>query len=78
MSNVKFNKIIKKSAKLRNPKGLYHLGINFEYGLGTKQNFTVAFKCYQEAASLKDPEAQYFMGLMVAYGRGVDQNFLNP
>ena len=27
--------LFKKSAKLKNPKGLYHLGVNFEYGLGT-------------------------------------------
>ena len=69
-------RVIQEVSEIEKSKGLYHLGVNFEYGLGTEQNFTLAFRSPIKRRLLKRPRSSVFLGLMVAYGRGVNQNFL--
>lgn len=58
-----------KSGELGNENGIYRLGIMFEYGLGTPQDFSKAAKLYREASEKGNHDATYYLALMYTYGR---------
>lgn len=53
----------------------HFLGLMYEYGLGTEQNFALAQVHYKKAAGRNSVESMYNLGLMYAYGRGFDQDY---
>jgi TPR repeat protein len=50
------------------------IGLLYEYGDGTTQDFKKALKYYETSASHKNIAAYYNIGLLYYYGEGVDQN----
>jgi hypothetical protein len=53
----------------------HFLGLMYEYGLGTDQNFAQAQVHYKKASGMNFVESMYNLGLMYAYGRGFDQDY---
>lgn len=53
----------------------HYLGLMYEYGLGTTQDFLRAMEFYKLAVDLKSSESMYNLALMYAYGRGTPQDF---
>lgn len=54
---------------------LYRIGKMHCYGLGTEQDYTEAFKWFEESAELKNKYAQYSLGNLYYYGKGVEQSY---
>ncbi len=55
-------------------EALYHLGLCYENGEGTKRDAFQAYKCYKKAAELDHYLAQYKLGCCYVMGFGVEQN----
>ena len=53
-----------------------NLGVIYEEGHGTTQNYEEATNWYRKAAEQGDAVAQSNLALMYLYGRGVAQNFI--
>ena len=64
------------AAQHGNSRGVWQLGIMYEYGRGgITQDFVMASTLYERAAQDGLPQAQYYLALMLAYGRGRPQSF---
>lgn len=57
------------------PQAEHLVGILYEYGIGTSQNFELAIKYYRRASEQRYLESVYHLGLMYLYGRGTAQQF---
>jgi TPR repeat protein len=70
-----------KSAKSKNPIGLYNLAVIYESGLGAPKKSGEAEKLYHEAfkgmkalAEQDDASAQYNLGYMLLHGKGCEKD----
>ncbi len=63
------------SADKMQPYIWYHIGRLYNFGYGTKQDYTEAFKWFQKAAAADNSYAQYSLGGLYYYGNGTAQNF---
>ena len=57
------------------PQAEHLVGIMYEYGIGTSQNFEQALKYYRRGAEQQYLESVYHLGLMYLYGRGTAQQY---
>jgi len=53
----------------------YHLGRLYNFGYGTDQDYSEAFKWFEKAALSGNGYAQYSLGRLYYYGNGVAQNY---
>lgn len=53
----------------------YHLGRLYNFGYGTDQDYSEAFKWFEKAALSGNGYAQYSLGSLYYYGNGVAQNY---
>lgn len=53
----------------------YNLGVMYDRGEGTTQNYREAMKWYRHAAKQGHTSAQYNLGIMYTLGDGVPQNY---
>ncbi len=53
----------------------YHLGRLYNFGYGTEQNYSEAFKWFQKAALAENDYAQYSLGSLYFYGNGTQQDY---
>ena len=53
----------------------YHLGRLYNFGYGTEQDYSEAFKWFQKAALAKNDYAQYSLGSLYFYGNGTQQDY---
>ena len=63
------------SADKMQPYIWYHIGRLYNFGYGTKQDNTEAFKWFQKAAAADNSYAQYSLGSLYFYGNSVPQNY---
>jgi TPR repeat protein len=59
-----------------NPDAQYRIGLTYDVGVGSPQDFTEAVKWYLMAAGQGHAAAQFNLGLLYANGRGVEQDFI--
>lgn len=57
------------------PQAEHLVGILYEYGIGTSQNFEQALKYYKRASEQRYLESVYHLGLMYLYGRGTQPQY---
>lgn len=67
--------LMKVAANAGHSQAEHFLGMMYEYGLGTSQDFDKAAENYRRAAEKNFPESMYNLALMYAFGRGVDQSY---
>ena len=60
------------SADKMQPYIWYHLGRLYNFGYGTQQNYTEAFKWFQKVAEADNKYAQYSLGRMLLKGFGCE------
>ncbi len=53
---------------------LFALGICYEFGKGTAQDFKLAFKCYQKSADKGDPWGMHYLAYAYFAGQGTKKN----
>ncbi len=63
------------SAGKMQPYIWYHLGRLYNFGYGTEQDYSEAFKWLQKAALAKNNYAQYSLGSLYFYGNGTQQDY---
>ena len=63
------------SAEKMQPYIWYHLGRLYNFGYGTEQNYSEAFKWFQKAALAENDYAQYSLGSLYFYGNGTQQDY---
>ena len=63
------------SAGKMQPYIWYHLGRLYNFGYGTEQNCSEAFKWFQKAALAGNDYAQYSLGSLYFYGNGTQQDY---
>ena len=63
------------SAGKMQPYIWYHLGRLYNFGYGTEQNYSEAFKWFQKAALTGSDYAQYSLGSLYFYGNGTQQDY---
>lgn len=68
--------IYRQAAALGDRVAQNNLGVIYEEGHGTAQNYEEATNWYRKAAEQGDAVAQANLGFMYFYGRGVAQNFV--
>ncbi|MFQ5432661.1 MAG: tetratricopeptide repeat protein, partial [Nitrospinota bacterium] len=68
-------KELREKANAGDSKSQTDLGQKYQYGWGTKQDYTEAVRWYRKAAEQGDADAQFFLGLMYDIGEGVKQNY---
>ena len=52
-----------------------NLGLMYEYGKGTEEDYTQAVRWYRKAAEQGDTIAQLNLAVMYKYGTGVNEDF---
>ena len=57
-----------------NSESEYYLGLQYQFGLGTEQNYEKAFKLY-EKASVYNNDAKFRLGYLYINGTGTEQNY---
>ena len=60
------------SAEQGDPEALYGMGVLYEDGMGTKQDFMLARQYYLMAAEKNQPNAIFRLGILYQHGLGVD------
>ena len=63
------------SAGKMQPYIWYHLGRLYNFGYGTEQDYSEAFKWFQKAALAENDYAQYSLGSLYFYGNGTQQDY---
>lgn len=63
------------SAEKMQPYIWYHLGRLYNFGYGTEQNYSEAFKWFQKATLAENDYAQYSLGSLYFYGNGTQQDY---
>ena len=63
------------SAGKMQPYIWYHLGRLYNFGYGTDQDYSEAFKWFEKAALAENGYAQYSLGNLCYYGNGTEQNY---
>ena len=63
------------SAGKMQPYIWYHLGRLYNFGYGTRQDCSEAFKLFQKAALAGNDYAQYSLGSLYFYGNGTQQDY---
>lgn len=63
------------SAGKMQPYIWYHLGRLYNFGYGTRQDCSEAFKWFQKAALAGNDYAQYSLGSLYFYGNGTQQDY---
>lgn len=53
----------------------YHLGRLYNFGYGTEQDYSKAFKWFEKAALAENEYAQYSLGSLYYYGNGIEQDY---
>ncbi len=66
-----------KNASKTNVYALYSLGLLYELGLGTRQDFAMTFLVMREAAAHGYALAIFEVGRRFLYGIGIEQNYHN-
>ena len=62
------------SAGKMQPYIWYHLGRLYNFGYGTEQDYTEAFKWFEKAAGAGNHYAQYSLGKIYFFGNGLDRD----
>ena len=57
-----------------NASCLFALGICYEFGKGTVQDFKLAFECYQKSAEKGDPWGMHYLAYAYFAGQGTEKN----
>lgn len=65
---------VEKSADKMKPFFQYRIGAMYNYGQGTEQDYTEAFKWFQNSAAAGNQYAMFALGNLYFYGKGVDKN----
>ncbi len=65
----------KRLADQGDPNAQFNLGVIYETGQGTSQDFSEAVKWYSKSADQGVPDAQLNLGVMFAVGKGVRQDY---
>ncbi|MBO6301583.1 MAG: SEL1-like repeat protein, partial [Ruminiclostridium sp.] len=65
---------VEKSADKMKPFFQYRIGAMYNYGQGTEQNYTEAFKWFQSSAAAGNQYAMFALGNLYNYGKGVDKD----
>ena len=61
-------------AEQGNAEAQHHIGLMYEEGLGTSQDYAEAAKWFRKAADQGYPNAQYSLALMYSRGMGVSED----
>lgn len=70
--------IFKKLADQGNPDAQLKLGLMYHYGLGTKENDSLAFGLIRKSAEQANADAQFHLANMYLYGYGVPKKETDP
>ena len=65
---------VEQTADKMKPFFQYRIGAMYNYGQGTEQNYTEAFKWFQKAAIAGNPYAMFALGNLYYYGKGVEKD----
>lgn len=68
-------RLMKPLAEKGDAKAQHNLGVMYDNGRGTPQDYTKALMWYRRSAGQGLPEAQHNLGLMYENGQGVPQNY---
>jgi TPR repeat protein len=71
-NHVEAFKWYSEAAKKSHKEAIYHLGLLYEMGLGTSQDYQRAIQLYEQAGQLGSDSAFYQLGHTYHYGSGVD------
>ena len=65
---------VEKSADKMKPFFQYRIGAMYNYGQGTEQDYTEAFKWFQSSAAAGNQYAMFALGNLYNYGKGVEKD----